>query len=60
MLGVLRLCRVPQYSMSLIRNYVTDIKMATVVGTLVKFAWVTMGRKILNDNISAKKEDIKL
>jgi len=27
------------------------------VGTFLKFVWVTMGRKILNDNISAKEED---
>ena len=30
------------------------------VGTFVKFVWATMGRKILNGNISAKKEDIEL
>ena len=30
------------------------------VGTFVKFVWATMGRKFLNGDISAKKEDIKL
>ena len=30
------------------------------VGTFVKFVWATMGRKFLNGNISAKKEDIEL
>ena len=30
------------------------------VGTFVKFVWATMGRKILNGNISAKKENIEL
>ena len=30
------------------------------VGKFVKFVWAAMGRKFLNGNISAKKEDIKL
>ena len=30
------------------------------VGTFVKFVWATMGRKFLNGNISAKKENIEL
>ena len=30
------------------------------VGTFVKFVWATIGRKILNNDISAKKEDIEL
>ena len=30
------------------------------LGTLVKYVLVAMGRKILNNNISAKKEDIEL
>ena len=30
------------------------------VGTSVKFVWATMGRKFLNGNISAKKEDVEL
>jgi len=32
------------------------------LGTLIKYVhvWVAMGRKILNNNISAKKEDIEL
>ena len=30
------------------------------VGTFIKFVWATMGRKFLNGNISAKKEDIEL
>ena len=42
--------------MGLIHNEVT--KHFSV--EFVKFVWATMGRKILNDHISAKKEDIKL
>jgi len=30
------------------------------VGTFVKLVWVTMGRKILSNHISAKEEDIEL
>ena len=30
------------------------------VGTFIKFVWATMGRKFLNGNISAMKEDIEL
>jgi len=30
------------------------------VGTFVKFVWATMGRKILNNDISAKEEHIEL
>jgi len=30
------------------------------VGTFIIFVWATMGRKILNSDISAKKEDIEL
>ena len=30
------------------------------VGTFIKFVWATMGRKILNNDISAKEEDIEL
>ena len=30
------------------------------VGTFVKFVWATMKTKILNNDISAKEEDIEL
>jgi len=30
------------------------------VGTYINFVWMTMGRKILSDDISGKKEDIEL
>jgi len=43
--------------MGLIHNEVTK---HFSVEEFVKFVWATMGRKILNDHISAKKEDIKL
>ena len=29
------------------------------VGTFIKFVWATIGRKILNDDISTKEEDIE-
>ena len=45
-------------AMSLIRNYVTDVKMAA--GTFVKCAWMTMGKETFNNHILDKKEDIKL
>ena len=47
--------------MDLIRNDVTKMKWALYSkGTCIKFVWAPMGRKILNDHMSAKKEDIEL
>ena len=47
------------FYMDLIRN---DVKKNGhwSVGTFVKFLWAIMGRKILNNDISAKEEDIEL
>ena len=50
----------PPNLMGFIRNDVKKKKNGRgSVGTFIKFVWATTGRKILNNDISAKEEDIK-